>query len=137
MEEVKEVKLNIKGVDKDNYIKVKAFLMSNLAQLDSNLNEMKKYEEEYAKNYNFWKKLKGLSKKTPELFARDKNIQDNFEKTDKAYNDFLRDYGKAEEHYKRYKETFNTLFTEKIVDGVAQVTEEEKIFCTYYSTLID
>ena len=137
MEEVKEVKLNIKGVDKDNYIKVKAFLMSNLAQLDSNLNEMKKYEEEYSKNYNFWKKLKDLSKKTPELFARDKNIQDNFEKTDKAYNDFLRDYGKAEEHYKRYKETFNTLFTEKIVDGVAQVTEEEKIFCKYYSTLID
>lgn len=137
MEEVKEVKLNIKGKDKDNYIKVKAFLMSNLAQLDSNLNEMKKYEEEYAKNYNFWKKLKDLSKKTPELFARDKNIQDNFEKTDKAYNDFLRDYGKAEEHYKRYKETFNTLFTEKIVDGVAQVTEEENIFCKYYSTLID
>jgi len=135
--ELKEVALSISGKEKEEYIKVKAFLMSNLAQLEANLKEMKTYEEEYANNLNFWKKLKSLSNRTPEFFARDKNIQANYEKTDKAFNDFEKDYRKAQEHFKTYKETFDKLFTEKVVDGVAQVSEEEIVFCKYYSKLID
>ena len=136
--EIKELPLNIDGVEKECYVKVKTLLISDLEEAKGVLARLSK---EYLELVLPTKRVLECAKQ--HIDKNDKVALQYIESREKYYKDKNQDeeytnaIEKLNNQVKNIEYVLETYFTEEVIDGVACVNPKTLAYVEIYKYLID
>lgn len=133
---IEELKMNISGKDKENYLKAKAYILKNVTELKAQIKGAEEYKKSYQQISDFWRVIKEVEHVKKEFIPLTKFIDENYEKQEDTKNKFLNSLEKAQQDLDKMTIKYNKLFTEEIIDNVAVIPQETVNFCNNYVDFI-
>ena len=129
MSKVKILPMNIEGEDKENYWKVKAYFIETRERIKRSIEQLdRQFKIAFKPAIEILKIAKKHTKDTELL----KHIEEKekFHK-DRGYDEgtYKKERAKRVSYLEEYEKLFNSLFVEKIENGVAIVPDEVVKFC--------
>jgi hypothetical protein len=135
--EIKELKMNISGEDKDIYLKVKGYFISMVADIEVAIKDLARNSKLYDNYFGFWEKVENIMGDYDELKACEKFITENADKASDHRDEFINQTKNVAPKYERLLAFYDENFKEEIVDGIAIVKQDVLDFCKKYVMLID
>lgn len=130
------IPFDIKGDEEEDYLKSKAFFLENESDIEASLKKIERALDETRKVRDaFIVTLANCKEKQPnEDFTQLERMVENYNKTIEQFEEGLEKNQKALD---RVLTIIEECFTETVADGIANVSENGKIFSKYFTLVLE